>query len=476
MFNSIVKAAGGVGLSPPGSSVPSWFYGGGGTLHEPFKGAWQRGITEANAAGPNLLAYGPVYACTNLISSDISSLPLRVLQTDSDGIRSPFPRHPLWALLRKPNPYQTTKQFLRSYLASKLTTGNACILLFRDARGFPNEMYVLDPRKTQVLVDDTEGNIFYRLGRDALNNVNNELVVSSRDIIHDRCLTIWHPLVGVSPLFAASMDAMIGGRIQMNTETFFRNMSRTSGLLVTPNKIEATIAKRLQTEWENNYSGRGMGRVAVLSNGLDYKGIDQMSAVDSELIALLRWTKEEIAMIYRVPDYKLGSLNKVTYRNTEQMQRDYVNQCLMDHITDIEQCFNKAFELPEGVSVAFDLTQLYRAETDSRYKNLQTALQSGFMSINEARFSEDLPPVTGGEEPRVQMQDIPLSAATGENLLKPNTTPPAKAVEQPQQLLGFDEDEDDDDHEERGILSDDDLEQLSFGFMRNLRNGAFDAA
>lgn len=453
-------------------SVASWLYGAGVALpHEPWAGAWQRNLEAANAAGPNVFAYGPVYACIRIISSDISRLRMQVVKSDDNGIRTPFPQHPAWRLMRVPNEFQTPLQFLLSYMTSKLCSGNTYVLLLRDARGVVNNMYVLDPRRVRVLLDD-EGNIYYELAHDPLNGVpGQQMLIPARDIIHDRMPTIWHPLVGVSPMFAAAHQAMIGGRIQMSNEAFFANFSRVSGVLVTPNKIEAPLAKKLQSEWEQNYSARGIGKTAILSNGLDYKPLGMVNAVDSEVINLLRWSKEEIASIFGVPDYKLGSLNKVTYRNTEQMSRDYLQNCLAFHIKSIEQCFNKSLELPENIEVMFDLTDLLRTETGERYKNLQLALQSGLMSINEARYTEDLPPVKGGEEPRVQMQDIPLSAATGEALLKPGngSNVPAPAPAPSGKTATIEDIEDVIDNID--YLDEDQLEQLSFSFMRELRLG-----
>jgi hypothetical protein len=65
-------------------------------------------------------------------------------------------------------------------------------------------------------------------------------------------------------------------------------------------------------------------------------------------------------------------------------------------------------------------------ETDTRYTAHQTALQSGWKSINEVRAEEGLAPVTGGEEPRVQMQYIPLSMVD-QAILNQSSSEPSSA-------------------------------------------------
>lgn len=419
------------GYALPGSSGT---LGGGGWVsmggpHEPFAGAWQRNLDNVAGAGPNLFANSGVFTCTNIISSDISTFPVQILRpTQYAGIREPHIYHPAWALMQRPNAFQTMLQFVQMYITSKLTHGNTYVYLSRDIRNVVNEMFVLNPNSVQPLVAD-DGSIFYRIGRDVLAGRADGLTVPARDILHDRMMCLWHPLVGVSPLFAAGMTAMIGSRIEMASEQFFANMARSSGVLVAPGKIEKDVARRLQAEWEANYTGRGLGKTAVLSNGLDYKPMT-INAADSELVAQLRWTIEDIARVYRVPAHMVGEMSKATYRNSEQMTRQYYNNCLAHHIRSFEQSFTYALGLTGGVVVEFDLSDLFRMEADVRFAAHQTALNAGFKSINEVRAIEDLPPVPGGEQPRIQMQYVSLS--TADDLAQAqvdaaNAPPPASA-------------------------------------------------
>lgn len=415
------------GYGTPPSNVDGWGLSGfgmgsGSGPHEPFAGAWQRNMDNVNQAGPSILAFSAVYTCINIISSDISRMPLRVLKKGPKGNREPHKNHPAWGLLQKPNIYQTSLQFVQQYLVSKLTTGNAYVILLRDGRGVPYEMYVLDPRSVHPLVAD-DGSVFYRVGQDKLANIAGALVIPARDIIHDRMACMHHPLVGTSPLFAAGVSAMTGARILINSEQFFANMSRSSGVLTAPGKIDKLIAKEMQQQWEQNYGGKGMGRTAVLSNGLKYEAMT-INAADAELVNQLRWTVEDVARCYRVPGFKLGDLNKVTYKNSEQMEQDYFQNCLSYHIEAYEQAFNVAFGLSSDVEIEFDLSTLFRLDAATRYAAHDAALNSGWKSINEIRLEEDLPPVKGGEEPRVQAQYIPLSLATGAGVHVPGTPNP----------------------------------------------------
>lgn len=401
------------GYGTPASGSGNWLgnttHGNG--PHEPFAGAWQRNLDGVRGAGPNILAFSGVYSCINIISSDICRLPQQILQAGAKGNREKHVNHPAWKLLQQPNPFQTGFQFLQHYMVSKLTHGNTYVILFRDARGVVNEMYVLDPHSVMPLVAE-DGSVFYRLGQDKLNTVFQPMTVDANTIAHDRCMPLFHPLIGTSPLYAGGMSAMTGARVLMNSEAFFANMSRSSGVLTSPGKIEKEVGKRLQAEWEQNYGKGGIGRTAVLSNGLKYEAMT-INAADAELVNQLRWTIEDVARCYRVPSYKVSDQSRTTFKNSEQMSRDYYQGCLAYHIESYKSVMNKALGLAPGITVELDTDQLFAMETDMRYSAYGTALAAGFMSINEVRQKEDLPPVKGGEEPRVQAQYLPLSLATG---------------------------------------------------------------
>lgn len=413
--------------SSDGGWLSNWMGNGNGSYgagpHEPFTGAWQRNLDNAGRAGPNLYANSTVFSCITLISRDISSNPIRVLRRRADGSREVHVNHPATALFRKPNEYQTLLQFMQRYIISKLTHGNTYVLLIRDARGVVYSMYVLNPNKVQVLVAD-DGSIYYRIAQNRLAGVVEEdLIVPARDILHDRGVCLWHDLIGVSPMFAAAMNVMLSGRMQINSERFFANMARTSGILVAPGKIEKEVAKRLQAEWEANYTGAGIGKTAILTNGLDYKPMT-INAHDSEVVQQMRWTVEEIARAFQVPPYKIGELSKASFKNNEQMARDYYDGCLRAYIEAAEQCFEKSLEVAFDVEVEFDLSDMFRLDSETRFNAHKLALDAGWLAINEVRALEDYPPVKGGDEPRVQMQDVPLSFANGQ-LAAQAASPPA---------------------------------------------------
>lgn len=376
-----------------------------GYVHEPFAGAWQM---NKECWGPYGI-FSAVYACITIISGDVAKLPPRIRKRNADGSKEDHPNHPAARVLYYPNTYQTRVDFWGQFMASALFTGNAYVYLVRDQRNVISQMHLLDPRRVRVLVAD-DGSVFYQIGIERLADILETDIIPARDMLHHRLLTMTHPLVGMTPLYAAGVSAMTGQTIQQNSYAFFSNMSRASGVLTAPGKISQDLSNRLKTEWDQNFKGGQMGRTAVLGEGMKWEPLT-ISAADAQLIEQLRWSVEDVARCFRVPTYMLTDASKISFKNTEQLARNYYSQTLQYHIESIEARIDQAFDLKDDTYCEFDLSTLLRMELDARMSAYQIGINSGVLAINEVRRMEELPPVEGGDEPLVQTQYRPLSSA-----------------------------------------------------------------
>ena len=208
-------------------------------------------------------------------------------------------------VLRKPNRYQTRQKFFEAWLSSKLLSGNAFILKQRDQRGVVVALYPLDPAKVTPLIAP-DGAIYYELQRHELAGLTVEqsgtdrFVVPAREIIHDLMVPLFHPLVGVSPVYACATAALQALSIQDNSSAFFANGSQPGGVILIPKEIEHAEADALQASWYAKHGGTNVGKIAILTGGADYKpGV--ASAVDSQLVEHMKWTTETICGVFKVP-------------------------------------------------------------------------------------------------------------------------------------------------------------------------------
>jgi HK97 family phage portal protein len=255
--------------------------------------------------------------------------------------------------------------------------------------------------------------VFYELRRDDLSGVANETVmVPASEIIHDRWNTLYHPLVGLSPLYACGINALTGLRMEQNSARLFTNGARPGGVLTAPGAISDETAARLKANFQENFTGANAGKVAVLGDGLSYSAMS-MSAVDSQLIEQLRWNDATIAGAFGVPAYMINAGNAPAYNNVEALNQQYYSQALQIHIEAIELCLDEGLGLTEApgrtLGVEFDLEGLLRMDTATKVKTIVEGLK-GIYTPNEGRAAFDLPPVPGGDAVYLQQQNFSIEA------------------------------------------------------------------
>lgn len=413
-----------------------------GFIRESFTGAWQKNVVVESPQ--NIMAFSAVYACVSLIADDISKL--RIMLTEQLGDtkiwQEVVKQSPLKKVLVKPNRYQTRNQFLSNWMSSKLMTGNMYALKERDNRGVVTALYILNPMYVTPLVAE-DGSVYYQLSNDRMAGVldGNGIVVPAKEIIHDRMCCLWHPLVGVSPIFACGSSATQGMRIQANSAKFFENMSRPSGQITGPNTIDDVTAARFKEEFEKNFSAGNIGRLLVAGDGLKYEPMS-MTPMDSQLIEQLKWTGEDVARAFHVPPHKIG-LQSPAFNNVAALNQDFYSQTLQTHIEAIEILLTEGLELPSNYVVELDLEGLLRMDPLARAQAADQQIKSGVVSPNEVRERENLPPVKGGETPYLQSQNYSLAAlyardtaapapqATAPNQQVPGLSAPSKPDAQP---------------------------------------------
>lgn len=422
------------GLNPSGNGWWPW-----GVIRESFTGAWQQNV---ELRADTALSYFAVYACTRLIATDMGKMCLRLMMQDADGIWTEADSPAFSPVLRKPNRYQTINKFVESWILSKLNFGNAYVLKQRDQRNVVVKMYVLDPSRVTPLVS-YEGAVYYELRRDDLSGLRDDTVtVPASEIIHDTMVAPFHPLIGLSPLFACSLSVSQGLAIQSNSNTFFSTGSKPGGVLTAPGAISDETAARLKAYWDANYTGSNVGKVAVLGDGLTYEAMS-VNAVDSQLVEQLKMSAEQVCSCYGVPPYLVDIGPPPPYANFEPLLLKYHSQCIQSLATNFEKSLDEGLGILEKVQTdngpvqygtEFDIDDLIWMDTETRISAMKEAIGSGGMSPDEARKKFiGLGTTPGGDTPYMQQQYWPLKQLSGREQpsvpAAPSMTMPASSAD-----------------------------------------------
>lgn len=392
-------------------------------VREMWPGAWQSNV---EVKYDSVLSNHADFACRTLIASDISKLRIKLMAEDK-GIWTETANPAYSPVLRKPNRYQNRIQFLETWVLSKLQKGNTYVLKERDNSNKVRALYVLDPTLVRVLVSES-GAVFYDLGADQLSGIGERVVVPASEIIHDRFNCFFHPLVGLSPIFASGILAMQGSTIVADSTKFFQNGAQPGGVLSAPGAITDTTAARLKTYWDDNFTGAKAGKVAVLGDGLKYEAM-RAKAVDSQLIEQLNYSDERICGVYHVPPFMVLGKSEPANNNVQSLTLRYYSQCLQIHIESIEVCLDEGLGLGETMGTELDLDGLLRMDAGTQMDVLEKS--KGKLTVNEQRKRLNATPVKGGDTVYLQEQDHSLewlSRRDAQPIIPPSApaaTPPA---------------------------------------------------
>jgi HK97 family phage portal protein len=366
------------------------------------------------AAG--VLALSAAWACVNLLAGTIASLPLMVYRTAADGRRTIANDHPLYRVLHdSPNADQTALDFWEFICACLELQGDGFSEI---ERGSGDRIIALDVPLAPEFV------VVRRNGAGALEY---EITIGGnrRIVPQDRMLHIrgfgGSPLGGLSTLSFGRQAFGLARSINTAANATFRNGIRPSGALQTDLKLNAEQRKEAEDRLQEKYQGAmNAGVPLLLDNGVKWQAIT-INPEDAQMLESRAFSVEEICRFFGVPPFMIGHTEKSTSWGTglEQQTLGFQKFTLRRRLKRSEQALEKqllsARDRVDGSSIEFSIEGLLRADSKARAEFYGKMSGIGAMTINEIRALENLPPVEGGDVPRMQMQNQPITDAQGLN-------------------------------------------------------------
>ena len=410
--------------------VADW-RGGWRVISEAFAGAWQR--NEEIKVG-DLTCYPTLYGCLNRISQDIGKLPFLLKEEDEKGIWK-VTKNPAYSpVLRSPNGYQTAQQFREAWVLSKLINGNTYVLKQRDERNVVVKLYILDPCRVIPMISEN-GSVFYQINYDTANNLlpasypAQQLVVPASEIIHDRLNCFHHQLIGVPPLCAAHWPTAKNMKILKSATEFFGNNSQPGGILTAPAGMSQTDADTLKAYWNENYTGRNAGKIAVIGADMKFTPFAMKSA-DSQLVEQMRYSDEQICQPFGIPPFKIGIGSIPAGMKVDDINQLYYGDALQAHIEAMENLLDDGLKIERPLGVELDLWPLLRMDLGKQAEVETKLTGGGIKTPNEGRHAFGLEPLEGGDTVYMQQQDFPLDQVRKNKIVDAPAAPTAPAEDE----------------------------------------------
>ena len=369
---------------------------------------WQLGYSVERGLMPSAM----VEACVSAYAQTVAMCPGGHWKRKHDGGRELVTNSALSRILKQPNGYQSISDFLLNSTRDLYHDGNSYALALRNSRFEVDELHLFPARKCAARIA-VDGSIFYALeGNDIVERqVDGPLLVPARDVLHLRLHTPRHPLVGESPLRAAAIDVATTSAAMGQQLAFYLNQARPSTVLSTDLPLTQEQATQIRDRWNEQSKGLAAGGTPILSNGLKPFTLAQ-TAENAQLADILKLNEQHIALAFRVPLQVLG-IGATQHGSTESLMQLWIASGLGFALNHIEEGFGLMFGLkgqPDEY-LELDTGALLRSSMKERIEGLATGVLGGIYAPNEARAIEGLGKTAFGDEPRVQQQVVPLSAA-----------------------------------------------------------------
>lgn len=336
-----------------------------------------------------------VYACVRLIAGAIASLPLAVYRRTDDGRERV--RNDLWWLLNEqPCPTVSAAVFWEYLLAQMLLSGDALAEIERGRDGAIRGLIPLD--SCAVGIRNVSGRLRYEFFRDG-----QWLGRDQDDILHIPGFG-FDGTRGMSVIRHAAREAIgLALAAEAFSSRFFASGAHPDVALKVPGKMTQEQIDNLRRIWASKYGGAHNASLPiVLTEGTDLKEVT-LSAQDSQLIEARRFQVADIARAFGVPPHMVGETDKSTSWGSgiEQQGIGFVQYTLAPHLHRIEQEINRKCFRTERLFVEFNVEGLLRGDSKARAEYYTRALggtqNPAWMTPNEIRRLENLPPVAGGD-------------------------------------------------------------------------------
>lgn len=323
-----------------------------------------------------------VYSCIRVISESMGTLPLRVYKLKTNGSKEVDKKAPLYNLLHyAPNSWQTSAEFIEFAVTNLACYGNFYAYIVRLGK---------EVRELIPLTNSSVG-CSYKSGTNEPQYTitladGKNLICSQKDIFHVKLAT-YDGLVGVSPIQQVSGLMANANSTQQLANEVYKNGAVVSGVLTTDKALKAETHQVIRDCFYNSYVGSGnAGKPMILDNGMTYQQF-KISLVDAQFIESRKYDRDEICGIFRVPPHMVGNLEHATFTNIEQQSLEFVQNSLMPYIRKIEQRIHMQLLTPEEqlkYTVKFDLSGLLRGDSTSQVNYVNTLLNAGVLTINDA--------------------------------------------------------------------------------------------
>ena len=334
-----------------------------------------------------------------LLATSVAQLPCELFKRNHEnGTRKKATDHPLFSVLKyQPNKKDTSFEYFESGMGFLSLDGNHYALIERDEQMRVTELIWVHPDNVQVL-EGGDGLPYYRL--------LTENKVVGMDLMHHVKAFSFNGFTGVSPIHTASDAIGLALATEQHASAVFSQGTTLSGVIERPKDAESLTTQADIDHVVDSFTARHSGgvrkafKVAMLQEGMTYRQM-AMTNNDAQMVEARRMGVLDIARLFGIPPSMLGESAGESYKSVEQTTLNFLVFALMPWLKRWESAMHRDLLLPEerkDYFIEFNFSSLVRGDFKTRYESYAIGRQWGFLSANDIRRFENLPPIPGGDE------------------------------------------------------------------------------
>ena len=342
-------------------------------------------------------------AVVNFLSNSIAQLPLKVYKRTEENHRERDRKSPAALLLWKPNGDQTEYEFIRALAVEYFVFGCVYVWILPDADSQSGYQARIIPTDW---VTSTEKSTNY--GPDKITvtaNSGSQIEIPRAEFVRFCTYSPGNPAGYVSPISALRQtleEQIQAGRFR---KELWRSSGRLNAQIIRPKDVQPW-GEEAKKRWIESFreawgpGGSKAGAIPLLEDGMEIKPFTT-SFKEQQWAESIKLSREAVAAAYGINPSLVWHSDTQTYASSKDNARALYAECLGPVLQMLQQRIN-SFLLPmigadPTTYVEFDLTEKLKGSFEERASILQASVGGPWLTRNEARADNNLPPIDGGD-------------------------------------------------------------------------------
>lgn len=350
-------------------------------------------------------------AVVNFLSNSIAQLPLKVYIREGEDSRKRDRSSAAAMLLYRPNEYQTAFEFIRGMVMEYFVFGCVYVWVIPDADAPSGWQLLIIPSDW---VNGTVGGSVYAPEAIRVAALGGSIDIPKSEYVPFKTYSPGNPAGYISPISGLRQtltEQIEAGRFR---KELWHSSGRLNAQITRPKDVmpwDEETRKKFVTAFREAWGegGSKAGSIPLLEDGMEIKPF-QTSFKEQQWAESIKLSRESVAAAYGVNPSLIWHTDTQTYASSKDNARALYAECLGPVLQMIQQRIN-SFLLPmigadPNTYVEFDLGEKLKGSFEERASILQSATGGPWMTRNEARADNNLPPIDGGDEMIVPLNVI----------------------------------------------------------------------